>query len=123
MKRIELTDDQRIDGLYSRLSDVYEQVKNENRIDIFGDIDFEVVDSIDGNRQRMAKLKGKKIIVHEAARSLPKTALRYVIAHELAHSVAKGHTKKFWKVVETIYPNYETGQRLLLRDGPELLKK
>jgi len=117
----EVIDERRVDGLYSRLFDTYEDVKRTSKMEIFGNLDFEVVKNIDGKRQRIAKLKGNKILVHVRAVQLPKTALRYVIAHELAHSITKGHTRKFWKIVETIYPKFETGQNLLMKHGHELL--
>ena len=111
------------DKLYSKLSDVYDQVKSESRIDVFGSLDFEVVRSIDGKKQRIAKLKGNKILVHVNARRLPKTALKYVVVHELAHSIMKGHQRGFWKVVKSIYPNFETGHNLLMKHGSKILKQ
>jgi predicted metal-dependent hydrolase len=101
--------------LYSKLCDIYEQIRTERRIEVFGALDFEVVRNIDGKKHRVAKLKGNKILVHVNARRLPKSALRYIIAHEIAHTLTKRHTKRFWKIVETIYPRYETGQDLLVR--------
>ena len=115
-----LGDERQIEELYSRLSDIYEQIRKERRVDVFGMLDFEVVRNIDGNRHRIAKLKGNKIIVHSNARRLPKSALRYIIAHEIAHTLTKRHTKRFWKAVATIYPKFETGQRLLMKYGSEL---
>ena len=49
--------------------------------------------------------------------ALPKEALRYIIAHEIAHTFTKKHTKRFWKIVETIYPNYEKGKEILMKNG------
>ena len=125
MKRAmdEVTDDRQIDQLYSRLSEVFEQVRNESTVDIFGNIDFEIVRSIDNKRLRIAKLKGNKILVHEKAIGLPDTALRYLVVHELAHSITKGHTRRFWKIVETIYPTFESGQSLLLKHGRKVLRQ
>jgi predicted metal-dependent hydrolase len=83
-------------------------------------LDFEVVKSIDGKKHRIAKLKGNKILVQVNARRLPKSALRYIIAHEIAHTLTKSHTKRFWKILEAIYPSYETGQNLLMKYGRQL---
>ena len=33
--------------------------------------------------------------------------IQYVAAHECAHLVQKNHSNKFWKVVESLYPNYK----------------
>ncbi|GAJ07694.1 unnamed protein product [marine sediment metagenome] len=119
-KKNEAVNKNHIESLYSNVSNIYDQIKRENRIEVFGILDFEVVRNIDGKKQRIAKLKGNKILIHEKAARLPKSALRYIIAHEIAHMLAKKHTKKFWKVVETIYPSFETGQTLLEKYGSEL---
>lgn len=110
-------DERQVEAFYSILSEIYEQIRKERRIDIFGNLDFEVVRSIDGKKHRIAKLKGNKILVHVNARRLPKSALRYVIAHEIAHTLTKRHTRRFWKVVEAIDPKFEIGQSLLTRHG------
>lgn len=101
------------DLLYSKLSEIYEQIKREGKIDVFGNLDFEIVENIDCKKQRIAKLKGNKILVKQNAAKLPKKVLKYMLAHEIAHTLTKRHTKKFWKIVETIYPNFEAGQNLL----------
>jgi predicted metal-dependent hydrolase len=115
----ELDNERQIETLYSKLSDIYEQIRKERRIEVFGTLDFEVVKSIDGNKHRIAKLKGNKILVHVNARRLPKSALKYIIAHEIAHTLTKRHTKRFWKIVEAIYPTFETGQSLLMKYGSQ----
>jgi predicted metal-dependent hydrolase len=120
MAKAEVANECQIEALYSTLSDIYEQIRRERRIEVFGNLDFEVVRSIDGKKHRIAKLKGNKILVHVNARRLPKSALKYIIAHEIAHTLTKKHTKKFWKIVETIYPTFETGQSLLMKYGSEL---
>lgn len=38
-----------------------------------------------------------------------------MIAHEIAHTFTKRHTKNFWKAVKTIYPNYEEGEALFIK--------
>jgi len=116
----EVRNERQVEELYSRLSDIYEQIRKERRIDVFGMLDFEVVRKIDGKKHRIAKLKGNKILVQLNAARLPKSALRYIIAHEIAHMLTRRHTKRFWKVVEAIYPTFETGQSLLMKYGSEL---
>ncbi len=106
--------------LYSRLCDIYEQIRRERRVEVFGTLDFEVVKSVDGKKHRIAKLKGNKILVQLNAARLPKSALRYIIAHEIAHTLTKKHTKRFWKILEAIYPTFETGQALLIKYGSQL---
>ena len=113
----EASNERQVEELYSRLSDVYEQIRKESRIDVFGTLDFEIVRNIDGKKHRIAKLKGNKILVQLDAGRLPKSALRYIIAHEIAHTLTKRHTTRFWKVVETIYPKFVIGQNLLIKYG------
>ena len=38
---------------------------------------------------------------------LPQKYIQYVAAHECAHLIQKDHSDKFWKIVESIYPNYK----------------
>jgi len=105
------------DLLYSQLHKIYDQIKNEGKVEVFGDLDFKVVEKIDNKKQRVAKLKGNKILVKLNAVALPKSALKYMIVHEIAHAFTKRHAKKFWKIVESIYPNFEIGQKLLMKHG------
>ena len=106
--------------LYSRLIEIYEEMIRCGKVEVLGDLDFEIVGSIDNKRRRIAKLKGNKILVRLNAIALPEPALKYIIAHELAHIFNKRHTKKFWRTVEVIYPEYEVGLKLL-REYEELL--
>jgi predicted metal-dependent hydrolase len=34
--------------------------------------------------------------------------INYLIAHELAHTIEKNHSRNFWRVVEDMLPNYKT---------------
>jgi len=113
--------DRSADLLYSELFRIYDQIRKERRIEVFGNLDFEVVVTIDNKKHRIAKLKGNKILVQLNAVRLPKSALRYIIAHEIAHTLTKRHTRRFWKVVETIYPKFEIGQSLLTKYGSRFL--
>jgi hypothetical protein len=103
------------DLLYSRLLNIYEQIKREGKIEVFGNLDFEIVEKIDNKKERIAKLKGNKILIKLNAVALPKSALKYTVVHEIAHTITKRHTKRFWKIVETIYPSFKMGQKLLAK--------
>ncbi|RKY01567.1 hypothetical protein DRP77_09480 [Candidatus Poribacteria bacterium] len=99
--------------LYERLFDIYDEIKSDGRVEILGELDFEVVERIDGRGNRIAKLKGNKILVKRSAIALPEEALRYIVAHEIAHLLVKRHTARFWDIVRLIYPDFEKGKRSL----------
>jgi len=99
--------------LYSELFKIYEQMKKKQGIEVLGDLDFEIIKKIDNKEQRIAKLKGNRILVKKNAVMLPRLVLEYVVAHEIAHITTKRHTKLFWKTVELMCPNFEEAQELL----------
>jgi predicted metal-dependent hydrolase len=41
----------------------------------------------------------------------------YVIAHELAHLVEMNHSRAFWRLVGTMYPEHQTARAFLRRRG------
>jgi predicted metal-dependent hydrolase len=43
----------------------------------------------------------------------PKEIIDYVICHELAHLTHMNHSKKFWMLVQSIFPDYKTQERSL----------
>lgn len=45
------------------------------------------------------------------------TYIDYVIAHELAHLVEMNHSRAFWRVVGTMFPDYQTARSFLRRHG------
>lgn len=108
------------ESLYSRLSKIYDEMMDEETVEIFGNLDFDIVDKIDGKKERIAKLKANRILIKVNASKLPKSALKYIIAHEVAHTMSKGHTKKYWKLVENIYPNFQKGKKLLFKYKEQL---
>jgi predicted metal-dependent hydrolase len=103
--------------LYSQLIKIYNQIMKRKNIEIFGNLDFEIVEKIDNKEKRIAKLKGNKILIKLNAIALPKSVLKYIIAHEMTHIFIKRHTKNFWRILKTIYPNFEIAQKLLLKYG------
>lgn len=62
---------------------------------------------------RIAKLKGNRILVKTHAVILPEETLKYIIAHEIAHTFTKMHTEKFWKIVKKISPNFKEEQKII----------
>jgi len=51
----------------------------------------------------------------------PMEAVDYVVVHELAHTVFHNHSKRFWKQVEKIMPDYKERRKWLQRDGQQLM--
>lgn len=108
-----------VELLHSELTKIYDDIKNGGKIELFGSMDFEIVEKIDKRKERVAKIKGNKIIVKLSTIALPKEALRYILVHEIAHITTKKHTKKFWKIVETLCPGFEEKKELMTKyKGP-----
>lgn len=52
----------------------------------------------------------------------PEHILAYLCAHEVAHLKEMNHSKKFWKLVEKICPDYKSSRKWLKQHGHELYK-
>lgn len=50
----------------------------------------------------------------------PHSVVDYVVVHELAHLVQGNHSKKFWRVVESVLPDYVEQKKWLKLNGREL---
>jgi predicted metal-dependent hydrolase len=50
----------------------------------------------------------------------PLDVIDYVVVHELAHLRVKSHSRKFWKVVESILPGYKVQRKWLREHGEKL---
>jgi Zn-dependent peptidase ImmA (M78 family) len=99
------------DRLYDRVRRIYEMLCKESKIDVFG-LDLEIVDRFNKDG-KIAVLKGNKILIRIDAINLPDEALKYIIAHELAHTFCKAHTERFWDILKVIYPEFEKGKEIL----------
>jgi predicted metal-dependent hydrolase len=100
--------------LHSELDKIFLKIIDEEKVEVFGNLDFKVVKKIDGKSERIAKLKGNKILVKLSAVALPKTALKYLIAHEIAHIVTKKHGQRFQGLVKTIHPEFGRAEKLVV---------
>ncbi len=50
----------------------------------------------------------------------PDAVLDYVVAHEIAHLVEMNHGPRFWRLIETLMPDYKPAQAWLSRHGADL---
>jgi predicted metal-dependent hydrolase len=50
----------------------------------------------------------------------PPAILDYLAAHEVAHLKEMNHSPRYWRVVATLYPNFETAEAWLKRHGASL---
>ena len=50
----------------------------------------------------------------------PLDVIDYVVVHELVHLRVKNHSSKFWKAVESIYPEYKKQRKWLRENGGKL---
>ena len=94
------------DRLYNQLSKIFDHFRKNTIVDIFGEVDFAIVDNIEGKQRRIAKIQGHKIQIKLNTVILPIEGLQYIIAHEIAHTVSPRHTNRFWKYVESVFKAY-----------------
>ena len=52
---------------------------------------------------------------------MPAAVSDYIILHELMHLKEQNHSRRFWRLVETVCPDYRDAERWLRRHGPGLL--
>jgi len=45
---------------------------------------------------------------------LPEQLIKYVIFHEMTHSIEKRHNESFWKIISQKYVNFESMEKELL---------
>jgi predicted metal-dependent hydrolase len=43
----------------------------------------------------------------------PEALADYVVAHEVAHLLEMNHSKRFWAIVERLYPDWRHAKRAL----------
>lgn len=51
--------------------------------------------------------KKRKILLHPELVAAPKDCIDYVIIHELCHLIEHNHSSKFYKILETVLPNWK----------------
>lgn len=51
----------------------------------------------------------------------PPRVLDYVVVHELCHLTHMNHSKNFWSMVESVYPNYKEYENWLKENGHKLV--
>ena len=51
----------------------------------------------------------------------PMEAVDYVVVHELVHTILHNHSKRFWKQVEKIMPDYKERRKWLRKNGQQLM--
>jgi predicted metal-dependent hydrolase len=52
---------------------------------------------------------------------MPPSVSDYVIFHELAHIEQPNHSRRFWRVVARLCPQWQEAERWLRRHGKEIL--
>ncbi len=53
----------------------------------------------------------------------PERERRYVVVHELCHLREMNHSQAFWKLVDSILPDYKASVRWFRENGPVLMKR
>lgn len=52
----------------------------------------------------------------------PLETIDYVVVHELVHTIIHNHSKRFWKKVERILPNYKEQKKWLRMNGQQFMQ-
>jgi predicted metal-dependent hydrolase len=53
----------------------------------------------------------------------PMEIIDYVVVHELCHLRVYNHSRKFWRLVESVVPDYKLKRRWLKKNGVRILAK
>jgi predicted metal-dependent hydrolase len=51
----------------------------------------------------------------------PMEQVDYVVAHELVHTIHHNHSRRFWKKLEAIMPDFKERKKWLMKHGPQLM--
>lgn len=51
----------------------------------------------------------------------PETVIDYLVIHECCHLIHHNHSRQYWQLVESIYPDYRTAKRWLSDHGHQLV--
>lgn len=70
-------------------------------------INYEKLTIKDLKSKRWSCSFDQKIVLNLKLLHIPKIYLEYVIIHEISHLKEKNHSRKFWKIVEELLPNYK----------------
>ena len=54
------------------------------------------------------------LTINALLKYLPERLVRYVVFHEMIHSIEKRHNENFWKIITKKYINYEEMEKALL---------
>ncbi len=54
---------------------------------------------------------------------VPEDVRDYVIVHELCHRIEMNHSKKYWKLVESVLPDYRERRKWLKEKGSALIER
>ncbi len=54
---------------------------------------------------------------------VPEDVRDYVIVHELCHRIEMNHSKRFWKLVENVLPDYQKPRKWLKENGNALIER
>ncbi len=77
--------------------------------------------SVRDNSSRWGSCSNKKNLSFSLRLSLvPIEIIEYVVAHEMSHLKEMNHSKKFWSLVEKIYPDYKNAKLWLKKKSRDL---
>src|SRR4029453_18156752 len=65
--------------------------------------------------------RGGRIALNYRLIQMPASVSDYIILHELMHLKEQNHSRRFWRLVENVCPDFRHAEKWLRRHGPGLL--
>lgn len=99
------TNENIINNLNMILFNYLNEIRSEFDKLIKNDIKIEVRDM--SNKWGVAYIKKDLIIINSKLVHYPQECIKYVLLHEYMHFIEANHSKRFYKLIENIMPNYK----------------
>ncbi len=84
------------------------------------DVSFKGVKIKDQEKRWGSRTKNRTLLFNWRIMMAPLSIVDYVVVHELCHLKFNNHSKKFWKLLCSVLPDYQERKKWLEKNGPLL---